>query len=242
MMNDSRKNAAMKDRHVLLTGGTGGLGLGVTPTVLAQGVASVTIPFRKHKEVDRLKAILRPEDLAKVHFVETNLMDDQAVAQLVNGLERVDVLIHLVGGFSMGATHEYDFDQWKRDIDLNLNVAFLVCKYSLKRMLENNYGRIVTLGSRGAVQPTGQLAAYCASKAGMVALTQAIADETKGTPITANVVLPSVIDTPGNRASMGEADADKWVKPESLAQVICFLASTVAQDIRGAVIPVYGSI
>jgi len=63
-------------------------------------------------------------------------------------------------------------------------------------MLENNYGRVVTLGSRGAVQPTGQLAAYCASKAGMVALTQAITDETKGTPITANVVLPSVIDTP----------------------------------------------
>lgn len=232
----------MKDRHVLLTGGTGGLGLGVTPTVLAQGVAYVTIPFRKQKEVDRLKAILRPEDLAKVQFVETNLMDDRAVEQLINGLERVDVLIHLVGGFSMGATHAYSFDQWKRDIDLNLNVAFLVCKYSLKRMLENNYGRIVTLGSRGAVQPTGQLAAYSASKAGMVALTQAIADETKGTNITANVVLPSVIDTPANRASMGEAEADRWVKPESLAQVICFLASTAAQDIRGAVIPVYGSI
>ncbi len=232
----------MKDKHILITGGTGGLGMGVTPTVLAQGVSAVTIPFRNPKEVERLKAILQPKDLAKVQFVETNLLDDSAVEQLINGMERVDVLIHLVGGFSMGATHEYSFAQWKRDIDLNLNVAFLVCKYSLKRMLENGYGRIVTLGSRGAVQPSGQLAAYSAAKAGLVALTQAIADETKGTQITANVVLPSVIDTPGNRASMGEAEADKWVKPESLAQVICFLASTAAQDLRGAVVPVYGSI
>lgn len=232
----------MKDKHVLITGGTGGLGMGVTPTVLAQGVSAVTIPFRTPKDMERLKAILRPEEEAKVQFLETNLLDDSAVEQLVNGMERVDVLIHLVGGFSMGATHEYSFDQWKRDIDLNLNAAFLVCKYSLKRMLENDYGRIVTLGSRGAVQPSGQLAAYSAAKAGLVALTQAIADETKGTQITANVVLPSVIDTPSNRASMGEAEVDKWIKPESLAQVICFLASTAAQDLRGAVVPVYGSI
>lgn len=232
----------MKGKQVLITGGTGGLGMGVTPAVLAQGVSSVTIPFRNPKEVERLKAILRREDLTKVQFVETNLLDDSAVEQLVNGMERVDVLIHLVGGFSMGATHEYSFEQWKRDIDLNLNAAFLVCKYSLKRMLENGYGRIVTLGSRGAVQPSGQLAAYSAAKAGLVALTQAIADETKGTQITANVVLPSVIDTPSNRASMGESEVDKWVKPESLAQVICFLASTAAKDLRGAVVPVYGSI
>ncbi|MBV9387598.1 MAG: 3-oxoacyl-ACP reductase FabG [Chroococcidiopsidaceae cyanobacterium CP_BM_ER_R8_30] len=232
----------MQNRHVLITGGTGGLGMGVTPTVLAQGVAAVTIPFRQPKEMERLQSILPAGDLAKTRFVETDLLDESAVEQLVNGMERVDVLIHLVGGFSMGATHEYSFEQWQRDIDLNLNAAFLVCKYSLRRMLKTGYGRIVTLGSRAAVQPGGQLAAYSASKAGLVALTQAIADETKGTQITANVVLPSVIDTPSNRTSMGEAEADKWVKPESLAQVICFLASKAAQDLRGAVVPVYGSI
>jgi NAD(P)-dependent dehydrogenase (short-subunit alcohol dehydrogenase family) len=92
------------------------------------------------------------------------------------------------------------------------------------------------------VQPAGELAAYCASKAGVVALTKAIADETKGTNITANVVLPSVIDTPSNREAMGAENADQWVTPESLAQVICFLASESAKDVRGAAIPVYGSI
>ena len=109
-------------------------------------------------------------------------------------------------------------------------------------MLQNDYGRIVTVASRGAVQPTGQLAAYCAAKAGVVAFTQAIADETKNTNITANVVLPSIIDTPTNRQAMGEENAENWVKPESLAQVICFLASEAAKDVRGAAIPVYGNI
>jgi NAD(P)-dependent dehydrogenase (short-subunit alcohol dehydrogenase family) len=125
---------------------------------------------------------------------------------------------------------------------LNLNTTFLVCKHALQKMLPQNYGRIVTIGSRGAVEPTGQLAAYCAAKAGVVALTRAIADETRGTGITANVVLPSVIDTPANRASMGDTEAAHWVKPLSLAKVICFLASEAAQDIRGAAVPVYGNV
>lgn len=231
----------MKGKQVLLTGGTGGLGLGVTPMVLAKGADTVTIPYVKAQEVERLKGVLPPADLARIRFVETNLANEASVEKLVNHMERVDVLIHLVGGFSMGKTHEYRYDQWQKDVELNLSTTFLVCKHSLRRMLEHGYGRIVTVGSRGAVQPSGQLAAYCASKAGVVALTQAIADETKGTQITANVVLPSIIDTPSNRAAMGSENAGRWVKPESLAEVITFLASEAAQDIRGAAVPVYGS-
>lgn len=231
----------MKGKQVLLTGGTGGLGLGVTPAIVGQG-AKVTIPYQQEKEVERLKGVLSPSEFEAIRFVELDLTQEIAVAKLVNDMGRVDVLIHLVGGFAMGKTHEYSFEAWKRDFDLNLNTTFLVCKHSLGKMLQTGYGRIVTVGSRGAKQPSGQLAAYCASKAGVVALTQAIADETKGTNITANVVLPSVIDTPLNRATMGIENADQWVKPESLAQVICFLASEAAQDLRGAAIPVYGSI
>ena len=231
----------MKGKRVLLTGGTGGLGLGVTPAVLAQG-AEVTIPYHTSLQVERLKAFVSPEDFDRIQFIPANLTDEGSVQNAIARMERVDVLIHLVGGFAMGNTHEYSFSDWKRDFDLNLNTTFLLCKHSLKKMLENGYGRIVTVGSRGAVEPTGQLAAYCASKAGVVALTQAIADETKGTNITANVVLPSIIDTPTNRESMGAENASKWVQPESLAQVICFLASEAAKDVRGAAIPVYGNI
>jgi NAD(P)-dependent dehydrogenase (short-subunit alcohol dehydrogenase family) len=231
----------MKGQQILLTGGTGGLGMGVTPVIVAQE-ASVTIPYVNEREVERLKGILPAADFAKIRFVTVDLSNEQAVEQLVNDMGQVDVLIHLVGGFSMGKTHEYSYEQWKHDFELNLNTTFLVCKHSLRKMLEHGYGRIVTVGSRGAVQPGGQLAAYCASKAGVVALTKAIADETKGTNITANTVLPSVIDTPANRQAMGNESADQWVKPESLAQVICFLASEAAKDMRGAAIPVYGNI
>lgn len=232
----------MKGKHVLLTGGTGGLGLGVTPTVVAQGAKRVTIPYLNSQEVERLKGIVSPADFARIHFVLADLTDEAVVAKLVHEMERVDALIHLVGGFSMGKTHEYSYEAWKKDFDLNLNTTFLLCKHCLGKMLQQGYGRIVTIGSRGAVQPGGQLASYCASKAGVVALTQAIAEETKGTNITANVVLPSVIDTPANRQGMGEENANQWVKPESLAQVICFLASEAAQDVRGAAVPVYGNI
>jgi NAD(P)-dependent dehydrogenase (short-subunit alcohol dehydrogenase family) len=235
------KSTNMKGKQVLLTGGTGGLGMGVTSVVLAQG-AIVTIPYIVDSEIEGLKERLSPTDFSKIRFVSVDLSNEAAVERLVEDMERVDVLIHLVGGFSMGKTHEYSYAQWKKDFDLNLNTTFLVCKHSLKKMLEHGYGRIVTVGSRGAVQPGGQLAAYCASKAGVVALTKAIADETKGTNITANSVLPSVIDTPANRQAMGSEEADQWVKPESLAQVICFLASEAAKDMRGAAIPVYGSI
>lgn len=230
----------MKGKQVLLTGGTGGLGLGVMRVLLAQG-AKVTAPYRNERALEPLKAAFTTAELESVRLVEANLSDEQSLEQLINTMERVDALIHTVGGFSMGKTHEYSLEAWKKDIDLNLNMAFLVCKHSLRRMLEHGYGRIVTVASRGAVQPGGQLASYSASKAGVVALTQAIADETKGTNITANVVLPSVIDTPKNRQDMGEENADLWVTPESLGQVICFLASEAAKDVRGAAVPVYGS-
>ncbi len=232
----------MKGQHILLTGGTGGLGLGVVPTVLAQGPASVTIPYGNPQGVERLRGLISPADLARIRFVKADLLDESAVAALVKDMQRVEVLIHLVGGFSMGKTAEYSYDQWKKDVDLNLNTTFLACKHALQRMLEINYGRIVTVASKSAVDPAGQLAAYSAAKAGVVALTRAIADEMKGTNITANVVLPSIIDTPTNRAAMGAANAVQWVKPESLAGVICFLASEAAGDMRGAVVPVYGNL
>jgi NAD(P)-dependent dehydrogenase (short-subunit alcohol dehydrogenase family) len=232
----------MNGKHVLLTGGTGGLGLGVTPMVLRSGAKSITVPYHNAQDVERLKGRLSPSDLTRLRFVAADLTQESTVASLVNEMERVDVVIHLVGGFSMGKTHDYALDAWHQDFRLNLDTTFLVCKHSLRRMLDHGYGRIVTVGSRGAMEPGGQLAAYCASKAGVVALTRAIADETKGTNITANVVLPSVIDTPSNRAAMGAEKAHDWVKPESLAEVICFLASEAAGDMRGAAIPVYGNI
>jgi NAD(P)-dependent dehydrogenase (short-subunit alcohol dehydrogenase family) len=230
----------LQGKKVLLTGGTGGLGLGVTPTLLSQG-ADLTIPYLQEGNIQRLKNQLSSADFGKIRFVKTDLFQESLVEKLINDLGRIDVLIHLVGGFSMGPTDQFSFDAWKQSLDLNLNSTFLLCKYSLQKMKQHGYGRIVTVGSRGALQPGGQTAAYCAAKAGVVALTKAIAAEMIGTNITANVVLPSIIDTPTNREDMGSDQANQWVKPESLAEVICFLASEVAGDLRGAAIPVYGN-
>lgn len=236
---DMSQAGFMRDRYVLITGGMGGLGRGVTAVVLAQG-AYVTLPYASTQGLDTFKAQLSDAERSRVRFVSADVSDEASVISLIESHDRLDATIHLVGGFAMGATPDFSFAEWRHQLDLNLNTTFLVCKHSLKKMLKQDYGRIVTVGSRGAVQPTGQLAAYCASKAGVVALTQAIADETKGTGVTANVVLPSVIDTPSNRQAMGTDQADQWVKPESLGQVISFLASAAAQDIRGAAVPVYG--
>ncbi|ACK68499.1 short-chain dehydrogenase/reductase SDR [Gloeothece citriformis PCC 7424] len=232
----------MKGKRVLLTGGTGGLGLGVTPAVLERGASTITIPFHSEKGLERLKSKLSALDFERIRFVKADLNQESVVEQLVNDLGRVDVLIHLVGGFSMGATDQFSFADWQKSLDLNLNTTFLVCKHCLRLMRKHEYGRIVTVGSRGAVQPSAKGAAYCAAKAGVVALTQAIAQETKDLDITANTILPSVIDTPDNREAMGDQQADRWVKPESIAQVICWLASESAKDIRGAAIPIYGAI
>ena len=112
----------------------------------------------------------------------------------------------------------------------------------LTSIVEWRPGRVLTVGWRGGEQPVEQLAAYCAAKAGVVALTKAIADETKGTNITANTALPSAIDPPKNRSAMGSENAHQCVKPQSLAQVICFIGSEAAKDVRGAAMAIYGSI
>ncbi len=232
----------MDGQQVLITGGAGGLGLGVTPAVVKQG-AKVTIPYRNEGSVERLKQKLSSSEFDKIRFVSVDLTDESAIAQLVQDMGKIDVLIHLVGGFSMGNVTDYSYDNWKKDFQLNLDTTFLVCKHSLRSMMNQGYGRIVTVGSKGAVQPMGGLASYCASKAGVVALTQAIAEEVKDYDnITANCVLPSIIDTPTNREAMGSDKAHEWVKPESVAEAVCYLASEGAKDVRGATIPVYGQL
>lgn len=232
----------MKDKFVLITGGTGGLGISVTKAVLQAGAKQITIPYRSERSVDKIRQKLNSEEIARINFVANDLSGEEAIASLITEMPQIDVLLQLVGGFAMGRLEENTLASWQEMFDLNLNNTFLLCKYALPKMRAAGYGRIVAVGSRGAIQPSADFGAYSASKSALVSMIQTIAEETKerDTDITANCVLPSIIDTPNNRASMGDEGAWAWVSPESLAQVICFLGSTVAQDIRGAAIPVYG--
>ena len=127
-------------------------------------------------------------------------------------------------------------------IDLNLNAAFYCARAALPAMIEARYGRIVAIGSKTAVEPVATLAAYGASKAALVALVRTIALEVKRSGVTANVVLPSVIDTPANRAANPGTDFSRWVTPESIARLLLCLASEAAADVNGAVVPIYGRV
>src|SRR6202142_3431296 len=215
-------------RVVLIAGASGALGTVVTQAFLEAG-ASVAAVSRSGSEISA--DLTRPDEAAR------------AVQTVLSRFKRLDVLLHLAGGFE-GDTPVAQTDDgvWTRMFDLNLNAAFYCARAALPAMIEARYGRIVAIGSKTAVEPVATLAAYGASKAALVALVRTIALEVKRSGVTANVVLPSVIDTPANRAASPGDDFSRWVRPESIARLLLWLASDAAADVNGAVVPIYGRV
>jgi NAD(P)-dependent dehydrogenase (short-subunit alcohol dehydrogenase family) len=125
-------------------------------------------------------------------------------------------------------------------MNINLKSTFLCSKAVLPQMIKQNYGKIINISSRPALKGSAGVGAYAASKAGVLNLTETIAEEVKDYDINVNAILPSTIDTPANRKAMPDADFSKWVKPEEIARVIIFLSSDESKPISGAGIPVYG--
>ncbi len=213
-------------RVVLITGASGGLGAAVTRAFLDAG-ADVATVSRSGSQIPA--DLTQPDEAAR------------AVEAARARFGRLDALVHLAGGFEGGTAVADTTDHvWSRMLDLNLNAAFYTARAALPAMIGAGYGRIVAIGSRTAVEPVATLSAYGASKAALVALIRTIALEVKRSGITANVVLPSVIDTPATRAADPGADFSRWVKPESIARLLLWLASDAAADVNGAVIPIYG--
>ena len=231
----------MHGKYVLITGGTGGLGQAVT-RYCAEAGAAITLPYRKEEEINRLKAEMDEDLLVQLTTVRADLLLEQDVLKVLDKMPRVDILIHLMGGFSMEKTTDISLKDWHFQMDINLTSAFLMIRSCLGPMQEQGYGRIITIGSKAAIDAPGEMAAYVASKAGLVAFTRSVSAEFNDQNITANVILPAVIDTPANRSAMGDKNSHRWVTPRSLAKVISFLVSDSASDIRGAVIPVYGKV
>ena len=228
-----------RDRHVVVTGGTGALGTAVVGALVEAG-AVCHVPFVVAAEAERFA--LRSH--AGVRLVETtNLADDAAVAKLYDGVPRLWASIHLAGGFAMAAIGETKKSDLMAQVEMNFVTAFLCCRAAVGAMTRTGAGgRIVNVAARPALEwRTGAgMVAYAASKAAVAAATMALAEEVAKHGILVNAVAPSIMDTPANRAAMPKADHAAWPKVAEVAATIVFLASPANKVTRGAVVPVYG--
>jgi NAD(P)-dependent dehydrogenase (short-subunit alcohol dehydrogenase family) len=175
----------------------------------------------------------------------TNLLDqaqvDAVVKKTIAEHKRIDVLCNIAGGFRMGSpVHETSDKDWNFLLDLNARTVLHTARAVVPHMLEAGGGKIVNIGAFGAQKGAAQMGAYIASKSAVIRLTETMAAELREKNINVNCILPTVIDTPQNRAAMPKADAGKWIAPKDLASVIVFLASDGARAIHGAALPVTG--
>jgi NAD(P)-dependent dehydrogenase (short-subunit alcohol dehydrogenase family) len=216
-------------RGVLIAGGTGGLGGAVTHAFVEAGYPVATTYTDKEKWESM-------GDLGeKVLGLEADLLDagavEEAARRATEGLGGLYALVNLVGGFAMGPLARTSEETWDRMMDLNLKSAFLVTRAALGRMPDG--GRIVNVGTAAVTNKSPGLAAYVASKGGLMTLTQGLAKALKARRITVNAVLPTVLDTAANRRAMPNADRSSWLLPEEVAEVILFLVSEGGSIVTG---------
>ena len=228
------------DGHVaLITGGTGALGRVVSAAFLAAG-ARVIATYLVDAELPGFDAAVPKErcETAKVEL--TSRADVEAlVARIVATHGRIDVLLNLAGGFAPGTIVETDDRELDRLFAMNVKTAFVCTRAALPAMIRQKRGRIVNVTARPALLGGAGVTAYAITKAGVAALTRAVADEVREHGVTVNAIAPSTIDTPANRAAMPDVDPSRWVKPEEIAATLAFLASDTASATSGAIVPIY---
>lgn len=234
----------LSGKTAVVTGGTGALGGAVVKVLLAEG-ARVAVPFRKPGELEAFRQSAAIDPKAPLSGAPLDLTDEGAVQRAfektAKELGGLDILVNAAGGFAGGKpAHETPWSLWQQQLDLNLKTTVLASRAAAVAMLESRGGAIVTVSSRPATQDGRNLAAYSASKRAVLQLTEAMAAELSAAGVTVNAILPSIIDTPANRAAMPDADFSRWPKPEEIARVILFLVGPDARLISGAHIPVYG--
>jgi NAD(P)-dependent dehydrogenase (short-subunit alcohol dehydrogenase family) len=228
-----------RNRHVVVTGGTGALGTAVVGALIKAG-ATCHVPYLIDQEAARFPF----RDHAQVKLVaDMDLAEEAAVARLFAGVPALWASIHLVGGFAMAPIGKTSKADLMKQVDMNFVTAFLCCRAAVEAVTRTGAGgRIVNVATRPAIEwrAGAGMIAYVASKAAVAALTVALAEEVVQADILVNAVAPSTMDTPANRQAMPKADFDAWTKVEDVAATILFLASPENRVTRGGVVPVYG--
>src|SRR3954447_6074545 len=220
--------------EVLVAGGTGALGTAVVKELVASGYP-VGATWVVERERERL------EGLEGVELIKADLFDPHEAANAVASIGDVGAVVNLVGGYAEGGrVHETDPEEFERLMRLNLRPNILLAQAAIPRFLRRGGGAFVAVSARPALRPFPGAAPYIVAKAAVLSFVQTLDAEYRQDGIRANAVLPSVIDTPANRASQPDADHSKWVAPEEIAKVIRFLVSDESAPTSGAAIPVYG--
>jgi NAD(P)-dependent dehydrogenase (short-subunit alcohol dehydrogenase family) len=228
-----------REQSVLITGGTGGLGAAVTAAFL-DADWRVAVPWILQSELER---VTEQEGL---ELVRADLFETDDVARAVRAASAdpaapLRAVVNLVGGFDApGNVVDVPLERFERMFELNLRPTYLVCQAAIPELISSGGGAIVCVSSRAGVQPFAGAAGYCASKAAVLVFAQALAVEHAADGVRCNAILPSMIDTPANRASMPPEDHGKLVPPEQIARVILHLCSEDSAPTSGAAIPVYG--
>jgi len=229
---------------VVITGGTGGLGTALSQRLAASG-ARLAVTYLIPDEAERFESVVSvDEDRLLLSRVDAGDSDGvkSFFQTVVDRFGHMNALCSLVGGWAGGRDIvETDDVRLDRMLDLNLRSAFIATRAAIPHLIAADWGRIVLVGSRAASDtPSGQ-AAFNIAKAGVVALGASAAQELGDTAVTANVVMPSVIDTPATRAALPYSDYVSWPTPDQIAAVIEFLISPDSAVVSGATVPVYGS-
>lgn len=223
-------------KNVVVTGASGGLGAAVVAALLERG-AVCHLPMIERE----VPAKLPWHGHARVHaYTGTHFDEELQVAAFYDALPTLWASVHLVGGFAMAPILETPYADFQRMMTLNAGTCFLCCREAVRAMRRSGGGRIVNVAARPALTPTGGMIAYSASKAAVASITQSLAAEVLSEKILVNAIVPSIIDTASNRASMPKADFAAWPKAEEIAEAIAFLASPQNALTSGTLLPVYG--
>jgi NAD(P)-dependent dehydrogenase (short-subunit alcohol dehydrogenase family) len=222
----------MTERTVIVLGATGGLGRAVTERFRDDGASVLAfdarIPAADHRQEG-------------VSYVAVDALDETSVAAAFAQVPHAAAVVNLIGGYAPPqALSALDIGVLRQQLELNLVTAAIVTKHAMPMLAARGGGAIVHVSSRVAVEKWENGFSYSVSKLGVVRLVQAAAVEGREDGVRVNCILPSIIDTPANRAALPDAMHHKWPKPSELAAVLAFLVSDDAVLISGAAIPVYG--
>jgi NAD(P)-dependent dehydrogenase (short-subunit alcohol dehydrogenase family) len=228
------------NRTVMVTGAAGNLGRAVANAFANLGANLALLDLRR----DSLERSFGAENERSL-LLPASLLDqaqvDAVVRRAIERFRRIDVLCNIAGAFRLGQpVHETSDANWSFLFDVNARTVLHAVRAVVPHMIASGGGKIVNIGAYAAQKGVAQMGAYCASKSAVIRLTESMAAELREKNINVNCVLPTIIDTPENRAAMPEADPGRWVAPQDLANTILFLASDGARAIHGAALPVTG--